>query len=174
MQKAGDVVVHHVHGECAYPESICLGYEHYAGTLEKIRTFLTDSTSVRDKADPHKFKLYDVLSEIEESDGSWLYRFFTEDIYFLGVGLDVSEMDIWWLITYRAKLMREKAAPIHNQIVYYEIEVPKSVEGQKTVQKRGDLLRTFGVEVVHCMDRGYDKRYEHAISDISIRIKANR
>ena len=46
-QSAGGKTVTHIHGECAYPESICLGFEQYAGTLEKIRSMLTTSTEVK-------------------------------------------------------------------------------------------------------------------------------
>lgn len=171
-QKADYIVVHHVHGECAYPSSICLGYEHYAGTLEKIRSFLTESTSTKDKNDPHKFRLYDVLVGLEKAEDSWLYRFFTEDIYFLGFGLDVSELDLWWLITYRAKLIRENKIPIHNQIVYYETGIGRNQSEQKRIKDKENLLRSFGVEVVSCMDRGYPGRYEHALSDMKVRIGA--
>ena len=35
---------------------------------------------------------------------SWLNLFFTHDIYIVGLTLDPCEIDIWWLLTYRAYL----------------------------------------------------------------------
>ena len=30
--------VYHIHGEIEAPNSLCLGFEHYSGTLEKMRS----------------------------------------------------------------------------------------------------------------------------------------
>ena len=35
---------------------------------------------------------------------SWIDLFFTHDIYIVGLKLDTNEIDLWWLLTYRAYL----------------------------------------------------------------------
>ena len=39
----------------------------------------------------------------DEDDGSWYLKFFKEDIYILGLKLDFSEQDIWWLLDFRIR-----------------------------------------------------------------------
>ena len=163
-QHAKDISVHHIHGECAYPSSICLGYEQYAGTLEKSRTLLTRSTS--SQGTQNKFALYDVLEGYTEPDGSWLYKFFTEDIYFLGFGLDLSEMDIWWLTTYRAQLMTKNKANIKNRIIYYETGSANTKEKKDRIEEKKELLETFNVDFVQFNEGKYSQRDTAAIQNI--------
>ena len=176
---AGDKLVTHIHGECRYPESICLGFEHYAGTLEKTRSLLTCSTSVKDKSDPHRFALYDYLNQLgnDQAYKSWLFRFFSEDIYIVGFGLDMSEIDIWWLLSYRAKLIREGKVPVANHIVYYETDSDvKNKHRLKDIKEKQELLEAFNTEVKSIMGRGYLDKYKQILKDIQCRLdhQANR
>ena len=53
-----DKKIYHVHGEVKAPNSICLGFEHYSGTLEKMRYDLVRSTKKKDDSqDKHEFHL---------------------------------------------------------------------------------------------------------------------
>ena len=45
--------------------------------------------------------------------------FLTKNVYIVGLSLDFVEIDIWWAITYRARLKLEKRLPIENSIYYY-------------------------------------------------------
>ena len=109
------------------PRSICLGFEQYSSSLAKIRTDLVHSTrNINDAKDPHTFHLKDVMLGLkkangeDEDDGTWYLKFFKEDVYILGFGLDLSEQDIWWLPDYRIRQKKYEKTNlgIENKIVF--------------------------------------------------------
>jgi len=157
-QEAQGKRVYHIHGEVAYPASILLGFEHYAGTLEKLRSAIVKSTS-KALGGEHKFVLYDVLNDLSPIGNEWFYSFFTEDVYFLGFGFDASEQDIWWLLSYRKRFEREHPGLAKNRLVYLDMH---SCEEDSTVLRK--MLKSFGVEVVPCYAESYDERYEKAMT----------
>ena len=58
--------VYHIHGEIEAPNSICLGFEHYSGTLEKMRSDLLRGThDLQIEKDLHTFHLKDILTGVE-------------------------------------------------------------------------------------------------------------
>ena len=85
---------YHIHGEANKPTSLCLGYEHYAGYLAKMREYLKAAPSIDQR-----------ISNVQLPEKpSWMNLFFTHDIYIVGLRLDTNEIDLWWLLTYRAYL----------------------------------------------------------------------
>jgi len=113
---------YHIHGEIWYPQSICLGYEHYSGTLQHLRNVLSSSK----KGVP---KIALAMSN-NTSLNVWAEKFFTDNIYIVGLGLSDSEIDLWWLLTYRAYLYYSNRASMHkyikNKIVYYDIGIEEN------------------------------------------------
>lgn len=126
----------HIHGSQSRPGSITLGYEHYGGYLQKMRNYVTSFTvglsplSRRIKADAVNYE-------------SWMDFFFTHDIYILGLNLDFVEMHLWWLLTYRARILVHGKLPITNKIVYYYPEAYHFGSINKL-----ELFKANGVEVV--------------------------
>lgn len=155
---------YHIHGECDRLDTICLGFEHYAGSLEKMRNILVKSTSGND--DKHKFHLYDVLSGIEKPEEDyWFYRFFTDNLYFIGFGLDESEIDIWWLLSYRYHAALKGEISIQNHIYFLDTESEK-VRKNPQYQAKLSLLKQYGIEVITILGNGYPARYKRAIEFI--------
>lgn len=167
-QESGGKRVYHIHGECQYPASICLGFEHYAGILEKMRAPIVKSTS-KELGGEHKFHLYDVLSGLSPAGEEWFYRMFTNDVYFLGFGFDQSEEDIWWLLTYRRKLMKEYPGVIRNRIVLLDTELEEKRKGSLEHAKRR-VLEAMRVEVFSCAGSTYAEKYESAMITLKDRI----
>lgn len=95
---------YHIHGEARYPSTLCLGYEHYAGYLAKMREYLRATPNMPDR-------IKDVIPRKEKS---WLELFFTHDIYIVGLTLDPCEIDLWWLLTYRAYLYYSNDSGLKN------------------------------------------------------------
>ena len=186
-QEAGGKRIYHIHGECAYPRSICLGYEQYAGTLQYLRQDIVKNTS--DQKDGHSFLLADILRGITpKPENCWVYDYFTEDLYILGLGLDISELDLWWLLSYRSKEL--KNLPIANKIVYLdtgvdkaedqvpECPVPSCIYKSKvrdakalTRQKKKALLTAFDVEYLMCKGADYPEQYDFAIDYLKMNCK---
>lgn len=160
-QQVDGKTIYHIHGECRYPNSICLGFEHYAGMLEKMRGILVkDTKSANDKK--HVFYLYDVLSGTENSDDAWYYHFFRNDILFLGFGFDQSEEDIWWLITYRRQLMEKHPILIHNSLIYLDT-TPDSKRNDADEAKE-KVLSAMGVKIIKLSGKTYREKYKSAIN----------
>ena len=141
--------IYHIHGECAVPSSICLGFEHYVGSIQYIRSELTRGTSEKASADGIKrlYHLHDVLSGLDAPiKDRWYYSFFLEDVYILGFGLDAAEQDIWWLLNYRAEMMRKYPDLIHNTITYFETDSPRDRMPDKQSYDRVITACTHGTK----------------------------
>lgn len=175
FRNSGTHQVFHIHGEISVPSSICLGYAHYIGSIQYIRSELTKA------AESGKgFHLHAILKGDESPvPNRWYYHFFLDDIYILGFGMDAAEQDIWWLLNYRAEQMRLYPGLIKNKIVYLETSsandyAPKYAwddirndpekwheslaehiyyeTHKETLERKKTLLETFHVRVVDCTD----------------------
>lgn len=118
--------IYHIHGDLRQAKSICLGYEHYAGTLQHLRDIIAT------KKDIGKEKKPAIILALEKEDyklNSWAKIFFTDDIHIVGLGLTQSEIDIWWLITYRAFLYYSNRFSarrlISNTIIYHDVSTER-------------------------------------------------
>ena len=147
----------HMHGEINKPNTILLGYEHYSGQLQHMRNYVVSGTgSAYQKRFPPLIKL---LKNGKAENNSWLDMFFTRDIHVVGLTLDFVELDLWWLLTYRARTILEKRLPIGNQIIYY---YPKSLENQ--IQFKLDMLRANEV-IPKALGDKPDMAYYEAVFD---------
>ncbi len=92
--------VWHIHGEARKYNTITLGYDHYAGYLQTLRESAT--TDIGEKYKDFKLnKLWDRLTETEVV--AWIDFFFRKNVHIVGLSLDFSEIDLWWLLVYRAR-----------------------------------------------------------------------
>lgn len=142
QNQANNTSYWHVHGECKFPQSINLGYEHYGGQLQQMRNYVVSGTDYKTggilrQSLEHRF----INKEINYQ--SWIDLFFTTDVHIFGLSLDFSETDLWWLLTYRARLKYYRSLHIHNQLYYY---IPDRFAA--TSKFKLDLLRVNGVEIV--------------------------
>jgi hypothetical protein len=159
-QEYKDKKIWHIHGELNNPESIMIGYEHYMGSIHNIQT--------------HQNKKKD-----EKKKESWVDIFLRDDVYILGLGLDFGEIDLWWLLSYRNRLILEDKIPA-NKIVYIKskkietfnneiIECEKRVENnikEKEEKAKIEMLQVFGVEIkeFNLADRNYSLFYDEVIT----------
>lgn len=162
--------IYHIHGEASVPSSICLGFEHYVGSIQFIRAELTRSTAEKgtkslDNALPKKrYHIYDVLSGLDSPvKDRWYYYFFTEDIYILGFGLDAAEQDIWWLLNNRAGLKHTHPELIKNTITYLETDSEHDAAPEDSL-----LLNTIKI----CGDRLPDDKKEAALRKYADKLSA--
>jgi hypothetical protein len=94
--------VWHIHGEAKAPNTITLGYDQYSGYLQKMRSYATAERS-GDRGSPFKRGERDFDAH-EDSIYSWLDVFFRDDTHIIGLGLDFTEIDLWWALTYKRRL----------------------------------------------------------------------
>ena len=103
---------YHIHGEAKKAETLCLGFKHYTRTAGKM------SDLVRFQKFQEKLEKGEPLNS-----NTWLDLMFTHDIHIVGLALDSCEIDLWWLLTYRAFVYHmnpEIRKHITNTITLYD------------------------------------------------------
>lgn len=129
-----------IHGEKDYPTSIMIGYDHYCGSIAKISQVVKGGYELKKK---DAQKIPSIINRIKEANNdiyTWPDLFFLSDLHIIGLGLTECEIDIWWLLNRRKRLISEGYAPINNKIYYYGV-----IE-----QKYKELLESFDVIVFDC------------------------
>jgi len=144
----------HLHGEADAPNSITLGHEHYVGYLQKMGNYLKDKiTSKRKGKDkeirsPIQKAIYK-QEEIRTFDKdntiySWVDLFVMNDIYILGLSLDYTEIDLWWLMIFKERLKKERG--VHSGETMYNCFYPHTLD--KKEKAKLSLLESLGIEVI--------------------------
>ena len=138
---------YHIHGEANRPLSLCLGYEHYAGYLAELRKYLKSNLPINQK----------IGQNSSRDQSSWVNLFFTHDIYIVGLGLDTCEIDLWWLLTYRAYLYYSNDSGLKNKM----INKIKYFSTKKDEHKL-NLLENLHVETetVEILGNNYENAYK--------------
>lgn len=132
----------HIHGSESSPKTITLGYEHYSGYLQQMRSYVASGSKGVYKNKEFVSIKKRLLNNSIDFD-SWIDSFFTDDVFILGLKLDFVELHLWWLLTYRARAKAEKRFPIDNKIVYF---YPKKYE--KSSKHKLQMFKANGVETI--------------------------
>ena len=137
----------HIHGELRRPSSMVLSHDEYARLVHEILAY---NKSLRNKyvkeCNNLKFQ-------------SWIDYLVLGDVYILGLGMDFSEFDLWWLLGRR---LRERCDC--GKVVFYEPEKEDNVYKQRALSDAGVEVNTCGIEIRSHAD--YDVFYERAIEHI--------
>jgi hypothetical protein len=164
-RSCGNIDVWHIHGDADVPRSIVLGYDHYAGTIERMRQYL--KRGYRGYRSPFKKGVSDFEDGSEPF--SWIDIFLRDDIHIVGLGLDFSEIDIWWLLYYKARLANRKVSV--GSTFFYEFSDAKTDDASG----RLDVMKGFGVGVRKiAVDRGYPAAWDEVLLEISRSQQANQ
>ncbi len=152
-----------IHGEMDHPISIKLGLDHYCGSIGKIDSYIKGNYKFTNneltvKTDSIKEKLFN-----NNFDGySWVELFFSSNVHILGLSLDFSETDLWWVLNKRARI--SSTGLVKNKIFYY---VTDNLDSEKK-----ELLESLYVHVVTIplLERDYFGFYKKAIEAIKSNI----
>jgi hypothetical protein len=174
-QCLADKYIWHIHGEIDRPRTITLGYDHYVGYLAKLKDYLVFGDKKKKPTGDHsRFVLGDTNFESSNFCYSWVDVFLRDDIYILGLSLDYSEIDLWWLLIYKERLRlkaikRGRPKPIGSTTFFF---LDQSLT--RRVKARLSLLDSVGVETVAVpCDRGYEHAY-HSILNRVLNHRRNR
>lgn len=137
----------HIHGELRRPSSIILSHDEYARLVHHILTY-TESRG----RDYEKFR-----NELKFK--SWVDYFLMGDVYVLGLALDFSEFDLWWLLGRR---LRERAGC--GKLLFYEPEKEENLYKQYALKDAGAEVCSCGVAIRGSGD--YARFYARAIEDM--------
>ena len=79
----------HIHGDLTQPDSMILGHYYYGNAISRLHNYsrvFTKEIARREKAGSAFVPL------------SWVDYFLLGDVYIVGLGMDYSESDLWWLV----------------------------------------------------------------------------
>ena len=96
---------------------------------------------------------------------SWVDVFLRDDIHILGLGMDYTEIEMWWLIAFKARLMREKKALPVGSTEFYLFSDGKEEEAAKA---KAELMESLEIVVHHRRVKGreYAPHYDWAIGQL--------
>ena len=144
-----DCSVWHIHGEANDPETIVLGQEHYGDTLSKMGDIIT-----RGRTDSN-LPLKKLNQRIDDNIiYSWTDYFFRHHVHIVGLSLDFTEIDLWWLLVYRNRqksgdINQEKERnlkfKIQNEIYFY---YPSNTECENKEKNKLEILESLGVKTI--------------------------
>lgn len=144
-----------IHGDVKRLRSVTFGFDQYCGSLSKLSEYVkgTYKSSKKDAkvecAGPMDIK----CKEQRFDHLAWAELFFRTNIYIVGFGLNFSEIDIWWLLNKRARLMID-IPQIRNTITYLyneEFETPAQTSKSEKVKEnkaRFAALEAFQVAYI--------------------------
>lgn len=87
----------HIHGESGFPRTMVLGHDMYARNISKMSAYVEK-------------RGYDRLFAQSPSSREticWMDLLFNSDVHIVGFGLDYSEIDVWWAMNLRARLLKD-------------------------------------------------------------------
>ncbi len=153
-----------IHGEIDTPASIMLGLDHYCGSIGKLDAFIKGTYELQEKGE--LVRVNSIVKKLKENkfdNRSWVELFFHNNIHILGLTLDYSEIDLWWILNKRARINTDSKTEgiIKNRVYFYVRQIEPEREG---------LLKSFDVEVVKpdtLLD--YPDFYEFALAAINKR-----
>lgn len=130
-----------IHGDIDRKKSIMLGFDHYCGSLAKLSEYIKGN--YKSEKGPQCTKTIIEKCKTQMFDNlSWAELFFNTNVYIVGLGMDFSEIDIWWLLNKHIRIKRE-IPQIQNHIYYlYNNEYDKRDEKKDIFE----ALETFQVE----------------------------
>lgn len=92
-----DKYIWHIHGEAAREDSMILGHYYYGKLLACMQKYI--STLIR------RYK--GLVTKGDFLPLSWIDYFMLGDVYIVGLGLDQSEIDLWWLLNCKKRHNKE-------------------------------------------------------------------
>ena len=116
----------HIHGEARKPSSMIIGHDYYATLLTRMKG-IADATGNYSKH----------FADDTENIKSWVDSFIYGDVFILGLGMDFSEFDLWWLID-----RKHKELGLDGKVYWLQPSYPLS-EG--AIDEKRELLKCMGV-----------------------------
>ena len=150
-----------IHGDITKMDTLMLGYDHYCASISKIDRYLKTGDNGSHKHPIRKIKEYNIWKKnvtltykpyirfLRERYNdrcqidAWVDTFFFADVHIIGFGYDLSEIDLWWILNKRYRVMKEQFAArepiLKNQIYCYGYYEPMVLT----------LLKAYGVETCY-------------------------
>lgn len=140
----------HCHGEIVSPKTIMLGLDQYCGSVGRISEFLSGTYKFKEgKDDVTVPRMSDRLDGEFGPTYSWIDLFFKSNVYIVGFSLLYEEIDIWWVLARRMRLVKQ-GKKVDNRIMFFG----KVDKGKK------ELFNSIGVDVYEPKTNPVPNNYE--------------
>ena len=123
----------HINGMQKYKRSIRLGLSHYMGSVQRARAMFHRGKEDRLFSGKNKDRW--------RGHQTWLHVIFNNDLMFIGLGLDTTEVFLRWLLIERAKYFR--AFPKRKKKGYFVFSGDGVSQGQRL------FLESVGLELIN-------------------------
>ena len=150
---SGQRHIWHIRGEVLRPRSIVLGQDRYVESCSRMRRYMDGEGISFTGRDPVK-AVFKVGAAVDPNVvHSWVDLFLTRDVHIVGFGMDYTEADIWYLLSYRARKHRSKGKWVGimaetNVTFHMFVDASKTAEMQRHDLQKREVLESFGVKVV--------------------------
>jgi len=151
-----------IHGETDKPKSILLGYGQYAKYMGQIKDYLYKGIKFAGFSEPVRSPLMgkapDFNFEKSAEIYSWVDIFLKDELHIIGLGLDFSEIILWWLLSEKMNLHAKYPKKI-GSVNYYSIELPNTIKpvAQQCIRA---MLKDLGVNVINVNAESYEIGYQ--------------
>jgi hypothetical protein len=110
------------------------------------------------------------MSRAEEN---WVHLFFTRDIDIIGFGLNFNETHLWFLLNFRARLIRHHAG-IRNTIRWIIADFSSADQKDKIEVLEALHVKVIQVPVPPAIAANKDKKYEYLYNEFTSNHKLYR
>lgn len=120
LKKGDDIKrIWYIHGNIDKRNSIIMGYDQYCGGLSKMDDWVKGSYKIDNK--PIK-AIHSRFPNTAHKDTikSWIDLFFTSNVHIIGYSMPFDEIDLWWLLDKRKRLIWEGRMKTYGTIRFYD------------------------------------------------------
>ena len=137
--------VWHIHGEAARHKTMVIGHYYYGKLIAKMQKHIGDSMRI--------YKAYS-QGKCELGWHSWIDYFMLGDVTIVGLGLDLSEMDLWWLISCKKLHFPDTGVTLYKP----DVKMTEKI-----------LCEAYRVTVIEdgLNDRDYKKYYQWVLEELT-------
>jgi hypothetical protein len=124
----------HIHGEVNYPGTLVLGHDHYADYINQLKKKVNEYETFEEPgADRSSGKM--------NGRKSWVGLFLSSDVHMISLGLDYTEIELWWLLSVKERLLL-RGYPVGSTSFY-----PTGEKKTRNDLAKQAILESFGVSV---------------------------
>jgi len=151
----------HIHGELNKPSSLILSEYSYGVLLSKIyKTIESNTTRFFKRKINNGFNI-----------DNWVDAFILGDVYSIGLGLSMSEVDLWWLLGKKEKYKFSGKTVVYNPKPFKKRNVEEEKQNMKEYNDKNILLNSMNVETKNLGKRisknfSYEDFYYECIKDV--------
>ena len=137
----------HIHGDITAPSSIIMGHYYYGKLLREIQNYVPEFI--------RRYKACMKTGETPEAK-SWVDLFLMNDIHMLGFSMNISEMDLWWLVC-----CKKRNFP-NTKIFFHTADLDMNSE-------EALMMEAYNIDICKDTldDTGYLGYYEKVLNDIT-------